>query len=39
MEKNNLLKGVNEEIVERNEKYVPNVFYVALIFTKIHQSN
>jgi hypothetical protein len=39
VKKNNLLKGVNEEIVEMNEKYAPDVFYVALIFTKIHQFN
>jgi hypothetical protein len=39
VEEEQLVKGVKEEIVEMNEKDVPNVFYVALISRKIHQYN
>lgn len=39
VEEEQLAKGVKEEIVEMNEKDAPNVFYVALVSMKIHQSN
>ncbi len=31
-----LAKGIQEEIVEMNEKDTPNAFYVALVSMKIH---
>ncbi len=39
VEEEQLVKGVKEEIVEMNEKDAPNVFYVALLSTNIHQYN